>query len=103
MWRLRCRQRQSLCLVYLFKTIEKSLGHSLRGRFALWKYKHQFVKTRNMGTQKLRFRVFVGKLRSAVEIWRNFTENRRILQSKADLASDFAGKFTKTIFFKAFK
>ena len=101
--KLRLRRQQGLCASILTRMFKDRLGLSLRNRFAQFKAFSQYNRAKDFSGCKITIRAFVGKLRSAVSIWKRFTEKMKEVQSREDLAIDFATAMVRAKFFYAFK
>jgi hypothetical protein len=101
--KLRLRRQQSLCVSILARLFKDSLFSSLKNRFIQFKSFTSFDKSKDYSTSKLTIRAFMGKLRSALHLWRRFSEKMKESQAREDLAIDFATNMVRAKFFYAFK
>ena len=101
--KLRIRRQQGLCVSVLTRMFKEHLSSSLRNRFVQFKAFTHFDRNKDFSGSKVAVRAFVGKLRSALSIWRRFSEKMKEVQSREDLAIDFATAMVRGKFFYAFK
>lgn len=101
--RLKDKRQRVLCVSIVSKLFKDRIGNSLRNRFAQFKAFCQFERNKNTSVSYLTIRSFMGKIRSAMGKWVRFNEKMKELQSREDLATEFAASLVKARFFSAIK